>query len=160
MAEYGTLFKSKTLERLYTPEYKYQGIMPRTTNIIDKKQVNVSLCMMGFRPNTQYSAEVKSVADVKKEMHIITSSSVLNKEIFTPIVHCKDGKYYFDSNQTIANALIRYFKKEADKGIERNFHSVFPANSVDMNLGGKEFEAWKQRALSQPILLKKSGKTK
>ena len=37
MAEYGTLFKSKTLERLYTPEYKYQGIMPRTTYIIDKK---------------------------------------------------------------------------------------------------------------------------
>lgn len=67
MAEYGTLFKSKTLERLYTPEYKYQGIMPRTTNIIDKKQVNVSLCMMGFRPNTRYSAEVKTWLMSKKK---------------------------------------------------------------------------------------------
>lgn len=252
MSEYGTFFKSKTLEKLYTPEYHYQGSLPKTTYIIDKKtgkrklmfitrskhkgfhegteeqysgwtyglrslgeksfetidkngnpkispgamisdanhryagtqirltQIEVERAMqigeksiplhalpealpfhtmMGFRPNTQYSAEVKSLADVEKEMFLITGSSILKKEFFTPIVHSKDGKYYFDRNQTVANALIRFFKKEADEGVERNFHAVFPANSVDMNLSGTELEAWKQRALSQPILLKKPKKS-
>lgn len=253
MAEYGTFFKSKTLEKLYTPEYHYQGSLPKTTYIIDKKtgkrklmfitrskhkgfhegieeqysgwtywlrslgeksfetidkngnpkispgamvsdanhryagtqirltQIEVERAMqigeksiplhavpealpfhtmMGFRPNVQYSYEVRSVADVEKELSLIINSSVIKKEFYTPIVHSKDGKYYFDINQTVANALIRFFKKETDEGVERNFHAVFPANSVDMNLSGIELEAWKQRALSQPILLKKSGKTK
>ena len=248
MEEFGTLFKSKTLEKLYTPEYNYNGPLPNATYIIDKKtgkrklifinshtssqqksceetytartiqlknlgsksfttildegriksgvmeskandryagtqirltqveveraiQINenniplVSVpealpfhCMMGFRPDKQYSREVRNLADVEKEMHILTSRSALKKEFFTPIIHYKDGKYYFDSNQTLANATLRFFKKETDEGIERNYHAIFPGNSVDMNLSGKELEAWKQRALSQPIFLKKSGK--
>lgn len=249
MAEYGTLFKSKTLEKLYTPEYHYEGVLPRTTYIIDKKtgerklmfitrskhkgfhegieeqytgrtyglkplgeksfetidkygnpkispgamisdsnnryagtqirltQIEVERAMqigqesiplhslpealpfhtmMGFRPTKTYSTEVKTVEEIKLELSfLINSSAMIKEEHFIPIVHYEGGKYYFDRNQTSANALLRQLKENDENGIKRNFHSVIPANSVYMDLSGRELEAWKQRALSQPILLKK-----
>lgn len=253
MAEYGELFKSKTLEKLYTPEYHYTGCLPNSTYIIDKKtgkrkimfisskkikdtpnciqeeeyigntlglkelgyknfgtiskdgtkkitpgameskvnnryagtqirltqieveramqigEENIPLysvaealpfhTMMGFRPTKNYNIEIRSVSDVKKEMDLILKSNVfIDEKHFTPIVLEKDGKYYFDRNQTNANALLRQLKENKENGIKRDFHSIIPANSIVMNLSGTELEAWKQRALSQPILLKKSGK--
>jgi len=247
MEEYGTLFKSKTLETLYTPEYQYHGMLPNTTYIIDKKtgdkkkmmvyrmrfggenfelsekytgrtlgfkalgskmfgtknangdpelsygvmqsyknnryagtqirltQVEVERAiqlekdsiplvsvpealpfhtMMGFRP-VEKNTEVSSVEDVDRIMRRIIDSSCIKKEHITPIVHCKDDKFYLDENQTVANALLRHFKDMKDSGVERDFHSVFPGNMVDMELKGKELEAWKQRAISQPIYLSK-----
>lgn len=248
MEEYGTLFKSKTLETLYQPEYHYQGHLPRTTYIIDKKtgekkkmfitrmkfsgigqeidekytgrtlglknlgskmfgtsdvkgnptirygvmrsynnnryagtqirltQVEVERAMqlhqdsiplvslpealpfhtmMGFRP-IEKNTRVRTVAEVKQIIKRLKNSCCMNKENMTPIVHHKDGEFYVDENQTVANALLRHFKTLKDKGVERNFHSEIPANNVDMELRGKELEAWKQRAISQPILLNKS----
>lgn len=248
MEEYGTLFKSKTLETLYQPEYHYKGMLPRTTYIIDKKtgqkkkmiitkfklhglqeelderytgrtlglknlgykmfgtrdvagnstirygvmqsynnnryagtqirltQVEVERAMqlhqdsiplvslpealpfhtmMGFRP-VEKNTRVRTVAEVKQIIKRLKKSCCMNKENMTPIVHHKDGEFYVDENQTVANALLRHFKTLKDKGVERNFHSEIPANNVDMELRGKELEAWKQRAISQPILLNKS----
>lgn len=248
MEEYGTLFKSKTLETLYQPEYHYKGMLPRTTYIIDKKtgqkkkmiitkfklhglqeelderytgrtlglknlgykmfgtrdvagnptirygvmrsynnnryagtqirltQVEVERAMqlhqdsiplvslpealpfhtmMGFRP-IEKNTRVRTVAEVKQIIKRLKKSCCMNKENMTPIVHHKDGEFYVDENQTVANALLRHFKTLKDKGVERNFHSEIPANNVDMELRGKELEAWKQRAISQPILLNKS----
>ena len=248
MEEYGTLFKSKTLETLYQPEYHYKGMLPRTTYIIDKKtgqkkkmiitkfklhglqeelderytgrtlglknlgykmfgtrdvagnstirygvmqsynnnryagtqirltQVEVERAMqlhqdsiplvslpealpfhtmMGFRP-VEKNTRVRTVAEVKQIIKRLKKSCCMNKENMTPIVHHKDGEFYVDENQTVANALLRQFKTLKDKGVDRNFHSEIPANNVDMELRGKELEAWKQRAISQPILLNKS----
>ncbi len=247
MEECETLFKSKTLETLYQPEYHYKGMLPRTTYIIDKKtgqkkkmiitkfrlyglqeelderytgrtlglknlgyklfgtrgvdgnptlkygvmcsrannryagtqirltqveveramQLNqdsiplVSLpealpfhTMMGFRP-VEKNTKVSTVAEVDQITKRLKHSCCVNEKFVTPILHYKEGNFYVDENQTVANALLRHFKDLKDRGVERNFSSEFPANSVDMELRGKELEAWKQRAISQPIYLTK-----
>ena len=245
MEEYGILFKSKTLETLYQPEYHYQGMLPRTTYIIDKKtgqkkkmiitrfrlyglqeelderytgrtlglknlgykrfgtrdvggnptlkygvmcskannryagtqirltqveveramQLNqdsiplVSLpealpfhTMMGFRP-IEKNTKVSTVAEVDQITKRLKYSCCVDEKFLTPILHYKEGNFYVDENQTVANALLRHFKDLKDRGVERNFFSEFPANNVDMELRGKELEAWKQRPISQPIYL-------
>lgn len=247
MEECETLFKSKTLETLYQPEYHYKGMLPRTTYIIDKKtgqkkkmiitrfrlyglqeelderytgrtlglknlgykrfgtrdvggkptlkfgvmcsnansryagtqirltqveveramQLNqdsiplVSLpealpfhTMMGFRP-VEKNTKVSTVAEVDQITKRLKYSCCVNEKFVTPILHYKEGNFYVDENQTVANALLRHFKDLKDRGVERNFSSEFPANNVDMELRGKELEAWKQRAISQPIYLTK-----
>ena len=247
MEEYGAIFKSKTLETLYQPEYYYQGMLPRTTYIIDKKtgqkkkmiitrlklsglqqelderytgrtlglkalgskefgtrdadgnpalrygvmqsyknkryagtqirltQVEVERAMqlhqdsiplvsvpealpfhtmMGFRP-IEKNTKVTTVDEVNQIVNNLKNSCCMKDEYMTPIVHYKEGNFYLDENQTVANALLRYFKDLKDNGVERNFNFIFPANYVDMSLSGKELEAWKQRAISQPIYLSK-----
>ena len=247
MEECETLFKSKTLETLYQPEYHYKGMLPRTTYIIDKKtgqkkkmiitkfklhglqeelderytgrtlglknlgykmfgtrdvagnptlkygvmcskannryagtqirltQVEVERAMqlhqdsipllslpealpfhtmMGFRP-IEKNTKVSTVREVDQITKRLKNSCCVDEKFITPILHYKEGNFYVDENQTVANALLRHFKDLKDRGVERNFSSEFPANNVDMELRGKELEAWKQRAISQPIYLTK-----
>lgn len=110
--------------------------------------------MMGFRP-TEKNTKVTTLEDVIQIINRLKASCCMKDEYMTPIIHYKNGNFYVDENQTVANALLRYFKDLQDNGIKRNFNSIFPANNVDMNLSGKELEAWKQRAISQPIYLSK-----
>lgn len=251
MEECVNLFKSKTLDRLYTADYKYSGALPNSTYIIDKQtgkrklifvsqnkqtfnneknsvkeiytaktyglknlgekyfsivadenkknaikygemqsfandrysgtqirltQLEVERAMqlgidkiplyalakalpfhtmMGFRPVEAFY-EVKNVPDVTRCMDSVYKfCPQVRKEHFTPIIHSKENKYYFDCNQTVANAVLRQLKEIEDTGIKRNFSRTFEACSVKMELSGTELEMWKQRALSQPILLDK-----
>ena len=242
MRKYANLYKSKTLEELYTDKFKYTGFLPNATYIkkkssgkrtlmfissdikqndeilkecyeaktkfftplgqksfgFDKSQRNKMFhgfmesyhndkysgtqirltqvqveramamgqnsiplyalaealpfhTMMGFMPS-EFRTEVKGYKELKKLSEFSCEGCVkpFASEV-VPIVHKRNGKYYFDHNQTIANAILKGLKN-VDNTTGRKFSSIYPADAVWLTLSGKNFEVWKQRALSQPIL--------
>jgi hypothetical protein len=110
--------------------------------------------MMGFKPDEMFK-RIESMHDVNSEMRDLKKrfTDVAPKN-FVPVIHKVDDQYFFDYNQTIAGIVLRHLnERHAQYYADER---VFPLAGVNMHLDGKELEAWKQRALSQPILLTKN----
>ena len=114
--------------------------------------------MMGFLPEKGNNAGVQSYNQLNKLMDALQKKSEVPPHYYKPILNKENNKYYLDFNRTHANATLNYLKDYIAQTGKKMESDKLMAPDVIMSLEGKNLEIWKQRALSQPILLKKTNR--
>lgn len=111
--------------------------------------------MMGFVPN-KFEEEVKTYKEVQQQMKSIKKEyPKIPSEFFVPIISKEKGKFYIDKNVTPANAILSYLKNTFEITGQQQYKKKLGSRGVFLHLSKENFEKWKERITSQPILQNK-----
>ena len=110
--------------------------------------------MMGILPEKSNNFNVTSYEQLKTFIDTLKEKSDIPKQYFKPILNKENNKYFIDFNRTYANATLHYLKDYMAQTGKKMESDKLRTMDITMSLEGKNLEIWKQRALSQPILLK------
>lgn len=107
---------------------------------------------MGFLPSELDLEPVKNTLQLKNYVDE-DFCKYIPKRYFQPVVVEKDGRFFLDTNKTLADASLRRSK---DILAETGHHRILDLSPINvyMSLAGEELQKWKQLIKKHPLLEK------